>query len=148
MSVGGSGSLASASPLIKGESQEFSRALFRKLCSRYEQYWLLFHSSGSFNMRIINYQVCSHAGYLPSSKHFSTHTACNTSNPYCVLHRCHFFFLCVPFKKSLLDLLQYSFFFMFWVWGCEACGILASWPGIELMPLVVQVRHPNHWITR
>ena len=92
VSSGGSGSLASALPLIKGESQKYSRTFFRKLCSRYEQYWLLSLSSGSFNMRIINYQVCSHTGYMPSSKHFSSHTACNTSNPYCVQPPLSFFF--------------------------------------------------------
>ena len=97
VSSGESGSLVSASPLIKGESQEYSRTLFRKLCSRCEQYWLPSHSSGSFNMRIINYQVCSHTGYVSSSKHFSSHTACNTLNSYCVLPPLSFFFLCAPF---------------------------------------------------
>ena len=28
-------------------------------------------------------------------------------------------FLCGPFKKSLLNLLQYCFCFMFWFFGCE-----------------------------
>ena len=28
------------------------------------------------------------------------------------------------FKKSLLNLLQYCFCFMFWIFGLEACGIL------------------------
>ena len=139
VSSGGSGSLASASPLIKGESQKYSRTFFRKLCSRYEQYWLLSLSSGSFNMRIINYQVCSHTGYMPSSKHFSSHTACNTPNPYCVQPPLSFYFnLCGPFKKYLLNLLQYFFFFMFWVLGCEACGILASWPGTEPLSPVLE----------
>ena len=36
-----------------------------------------------------------------------------------------FFFLnCGPFLKSLLDLVQYCFFCMFWFFGHEACGIL------------------------
>ena len=40
VSSGESGSLVSASPLIKGESQEYSRTLFRKLCSRCVQsFW-------------------------------------------------------------------------------------------------------------
>lgn len=101
VSSGESGSLASASPLIKGESQKYSRTFFRKLCSRYEQYWLLSRSSGSFNMRIINYQVCSHTGYMPSSKQFSSHTACNTSNPYCVLPPLSFFFFYVHHLKNI-----------------------------------------------
>ena len=38
------------------------------------------------------------------------------------------------FKKSLLNLLQYCFCFMFWLVGCKACGILAPRPGIEPSP--------------
>ena len=38
------------------------------------------------------------------------------------------------FFKSSLNLLQYSFCFMFWFSGCEACGILALWPGIKPAP--------------
>ena len=44
------------------------------------------------------------------------------------------FFWCGPFLKSLLNLLQYCFCFMFWFFGCEACGILAPQPGIKLTP--------------
>ena len=44
------------------------------------------------------------------------------------------FFWCGPFLKSLLNLLQYCFCFMFWIFGCEACGILAPRPGIKLAP--------------
>ena len=39
------------------------------------------------------------------------------------------FFLCGPFLKSLLNLL--SCCSMFWLFGCEACEILAPRPGIE-----------------
>ena len=42
-----------------------------------------------------------------------------------------FFFLCGLFLKSLLDLLQDCFCFMFWFFGREGCGILAPKPGIE-----------------
>ena len=42
-----------------------------------------------------------------------------------------FFFSCGLFLKSLLNLLQYCFCFMFWFFGQEACGILAPRPGIE-----------------
>ena len=38
------------------------------------------------------------------------------------------------FLKSLLNLLQYCFCFMFWFFGHEACGILAPWTGIEPAP--------------
>ena len=38
------------------------------------------------------------------------------------------------FLKSLLNLLRYCFCFMFWFFGCEACGILAPWQGIEPAP--------------
>ena len=44
---------------------------------------------------------------------------------------------CVPFKKSLLNLLQYCFCFMFWCLGCEACGILVPDQGSN--------PHPLHW---
>ena len=42
-----------------------------------------------------------------------------------------FFFKCGPFLKSLLNLLPYCFCFMFWVFGPEACWILAPQPSIE-----------------
>ena len=41
-------------------------------------------------------------------------------------------------KKALLNLLQYCFSFMFWFIGWEAHGILASPPGIELTPPVLE----------
>ena len=40
----------------------------------------------------------------------------------------------VFFFKSLLNLFQYCFCFMFWFFVCEACGILAPKPGIEPAP--------------
>ena len=43
------------------------------------------------------------------------------------------------FLKSLLNLLQYCFFFlMFWFFGSEARGILAPRPGIEPAPPVLE----------
>ena len=36
-----------------------------------------------------------------------------------------------PFLKSLLNLLQYYFCFIFWFFGHRACGILALQPEIE-----------------
>ena len=45
-----------------------------------------------------------------------------------------FFFLkifwCGPFLKSLLNLSQFCFCFMFWLFDPEACGILVPQPGI------------------
>ena len=37
----------------------------------------------------------------------------------------------VPFLKSLLNLLQHCFWFMFWFCSCKSCGILISKPGIK-----------------
>ena len=53
-----------------------------------------------------------------------------------------YFFVCVcgPFLKSLLNLLQYCFCFMFWFFGREACGILTSRPGIEPAPPALEGR--------
>ena len=42
-----------------------------------------------------------------------------------------------PFFKSSLNLLQYWFCFMIWVFGREACGILSPRRGIG--------PHPLHW---
>ena len=42
--------------------------------------------------------------------------------------------VCFFFLKSLLNLLQYCFCFMFWFFGPEAYGILAPQPGIEPAP--------------
>ena len=42
--------------------------------------------------------------------------------------------ICGPFFKSLLNLLQYCFCFMFWYFGHEACGILAPPPWISDPP--------------
>ena len=43
----------------------------------------------------------------------------------------NFFFNVNHFFKSLLKVLQYSFYFMFWFFGCEACAILPPRPGIK-----------------
>ena len=46
-------------------------------------------------------------------------------------------FLCGPFLKSLLNLLQYCFFFKkiyFSFFGHQACGVIALVPGIEPTP--------------
>ena len=36
--------------------------------------------------------------------------------------------------KSLLNLLQYHFCFMFWFFGHEVYGLLATQPGIKSLP--------------
>ena len=48
------------------------------------------------------------------------------------------FFLCGPFLKSLLNLLQYCFCFMFWYFAPEACGILTPQPGIKTTLLALE----------
>ena len=45
------------------------------------------------------------------------------------------FFLVWTDLQSLLNLLQYCFYFMFWFFGHEVCGILVPWPEIETTPL-------------
>ena len=52
----------------------------------------------------------------------------------CTLNFFKIFFWCEPFLKSLLNLLQYCFCFMFWFFDRKACGILAPRPGIEPIP--------------
>ena len=56
-----------------------------------------------------------------------------------------FFFGCGPILKSLLNLLQYCFCFLFWFFGREARGILASQPGIKPEPPAWEVQSLNHW---
>ena len=36
--------------------------------------------------------------------------------------------------KVFMNLLQYCFCFMFWFFGCKACGVLALQPGIKPTP--------------
>ena len=52
------------------------------------------------------------------------------------------------FKKTLLNLLQYYFNFMFWFFGREACGILTPWSGIKPTPPCNGRWSLNHWTTR
>ena len=44
------------------------------------------------------------------------------------------------FFKSLLNLLQYCFCFMFWLFGRETCGVLDPQPGIEPAPSALKVK--------
>ena len=48
-------------------------------------------------------------------------------------------FLCGPFEKFLLNLLQYCFLFLCVLFGWEVCGILVLQPGIEPHPLYWKV---------
>ena len=41
-------------------------------------------------------------------------------------------------SKTLLNLLQYCFSFMFWFWGHETCRISAPWWGIRPTPLALE----------
>ena len=38
------------------------------------------------------------------------------------------------FEVFLFNLFQFCFYFLFWFFGHEACGILVSWAGIEPAP--------------
>ena len=49
-----------------------------------------------------------------------------------------FLFWCGPNLKSLLNLLQYCFCFIFWFFGHKACGILAPRTGIEPAPTALE----------
>ena len=53
----------------------------------------------------------------------------------------HFFLFF--FFKSLLNLLQCCFCFMFWFFGPKACGILAPWPGMEPSPHAFEGKVPT-----
>ena len=54
----------------------------------------------------------------------------------------HFFF------KSSLSLLQHGFYFMFWLFGHGACGILAPRPEIETSTPCTGRQSLNHWTAR
>ena len=45
-------------------------------------------------------------------------------------------------------MLQYCFSFMFWLFGCKTCGVLAPWPVIKPATPCVGRQGPNHWATR
>ena len=57
--------------------------------------------------------------------------------------RLHFLFF--HFLQSLLNVLQYCFFFMFWFWACE---ILAPQPRIKPPALCTGRQSLNHWTAR
>ena len=52
------------------------------------------------------------------------------------------------FLKSLLNLLQYCFCFMFWFLGHKAYGFLAPRTGIEPAPPALEGKVLNHWTAR
>ena len=66
------------------------------------------------------------------------------SVPYSIWdHKLHlgflfFFFWCWPFLKSLLNLLQCCFCFLFWVFGHVPCGIPAPPLGMEPAPAALE----------
>ena len=73
----------------------------------------------------------SNAHITPSGLTLDT---CTKTVFFCLFKDFFFFvdhFKCGPFKKSLLSLLQYCFYFLFWFFGHKARVILASWPGTE-----------------
>ena len=48
------------------------------------------------------------------------------------------------FFKSLLNLLQYCFCFMFWFFGHKACGILSPQPEVEPTPSALEGKLLHH----
>ena len=59
-----------------------------------------------------------------------------------------FFLLWTIFKFLFINLFQCCSCFMFYFSGYKACGILASWPGIEPTPPCIGRWSLNHWTTR
>ena len=50
--------------------------------------------------------------------------------------------------KVLIEFVQYCFCFTFWFFGCKACGILASWLGIEPHTPCIGRWNLSHWTSR
>ena len=66
-----------------------------------------------------------------------------------------FFLLLFPFpqylsRKATLNIYIYFFFLFFLIFSLHitACRILVAQPGIESMPLAVEVQSLNHWTTK
>ena len=59
-----------------------------------------------------------------------------------------FFFWCGPFLKSLLNLLQYCFCFMFWFFDHEAGRIFSSLTRDQTCTPCIGRQTLNHWTTR
>ena len=54
----------------------------------------------------------------------------------------------IPFLAFSSNKQTFILPYLFIVFGCTACKILAPGPGIEPMPLAVGAQSPNHRITR
>ena len=88
---------------------------------------------------------------LPAPSGKPRGSLCYTGNPCCLSILCtvDYFFVCGPFLKPLLNLSPYGFYFMFWIFGTEARGILAPRPQMEPVPpeswpLLQRVPHGRH----
>ena len=67
---------------------------------------------------------------------------------FCVSFFLFFFLMWTIKKKSLLNLSQFCFCFMFWCSGHKACGILAPRPGIKPVPPALEMQSLNHSTTK
>ena len=117
----------------------------------------LFTPSITFNTYTLCYLWFCHSWFF-CCYYFTFVCVFPTFFPFCVFvfyicplwfffcYSCFFVVECF-FKKSLLNLLQYCFCFMFWIFGLEACGILTPWPGIRLIPTALE-GSLKHWTTR
>ena len=68
--------------------------------------------------------------------YYTIHITMNTMVNFMLVFK--IFFWCGSFLKSLLNLLQHCFCFMFWFFDPEACGILALQPETEPVPPILQ----------
>ena len=71
----------------------------------------------------------------------------NSSFEISIFHLCPLFFFFF-FFRSLLNLLQYCFWFRFLFFEHEACGILAAQPGTESHIHFIGKWNLSHWTTR
>ena len=58
------------------------------------------------------------------------------------------FLWCTPLLKSLLNLLHYCFYFMFWFFGHKACGNLSSLIRDQTCTLCIESWNLRHWNAR
>ena len=59
-----------------------------------------------------------------------------------------FFFFNRDHFKSFLNLLHYCFSLVFWFFGHEACGILATQPRTDPMPPCIGRQSLNYWTAK
>ena len=90
---------------------------------------------------------------LSTQKQIKLQPYCAKSEGVSLFLKLFFFFWCGSFLKSLLNLLQYCFCFLFGFvgvfFGPEACGILPPWLGVRLLcPALEVYLHLDPWAAR